>query len=408
MENNEIKIPDIGIDEVEVIEILVQVNDYVLKEQSLIIVEGEKASMEIPSPYTGIITEIRVKVLDIIKTNSVIMLIDIENSKIQFDEKKINNDVIHNKNIHHNILSKQKNDIYATPFIRRLARLSNIDLSKISGSGRKNRILKQDIENYNLCINSKLNDVYTNKSDTHNITPLNFELFGEVEAIQLNKVKRISGRALLNSWSTVPHVTQFDEVDITDLEEFRKKCNTMPDFKNNKLTLLSFIIKAISKGLEKFPYFNSSMSLDNKTIFLKKYINIGVAVDTLYGLVVPVIKNIKDKSISQISYDVLHQSHKARDKKLTILDCQGGCFTVSSLGGIGGQFFTPIINHPESAILGISRASYKPIWNGIKFIPKLMLPLSLSYDHRIIDGADGVRFITFICHILSDIKLLLI
>ncbi|QCI26538.1 dihydrolipoamide acetyltransferase [Buchnera aphidicola (Stegophylla sp.)] len=401
--------PDLGIDKVEVVEILVKVHDHVSKEQGLIVVEGKKTSMEIPSPYDGIVSKIFVKVSDIVTTDFVIMLIKVENDKIQCKKTQITSDTSLNKAVNNICYNQSYNHVHATPLIRRLARLSNIDLTKITGSGRKNRILRKDIENYNFNIKDQLNNSGTKRmNNISNLEPFNFDQFGDIEIIDIDKIKIISGSFLFKSWSTIPHVTQFDEVDITELEEFRQKCNNMQDFKDNRLTLLSFIIKSVSKGLERFPYFNSSISLDNKKIFLKKYINIGIAVDTSYGLVVPVIKNVKGKTISEIAYDIAKQSKNARDKKLSISDCQGGCFTISSLGNIGGKFFTPIINSPEVAILGISKAFYQPYWTGTKFIPRLMLPLSLSYDHRIVNGADSVRFMTFISSVLNDLRLLLV
>ncbi|WP_343182657.1 2-oxo acid dehydrogenase subunit E2 [Buchnera aphidicola] len=403
--DTEIKIPDIGIDQAEVIEILVHVNDYVKKEQGLIVIEGEKASMEIPSPHTGIVKEIKVKISDIVKKNSIIMIMQLKNT---FK----NQNTIYNsdKDVDNIKQSKVKdlNIIYASPIIRRLARSKNIDLHNIVGSGRKNRIIKKDIDNYINDLNSHVskNNIF---QDTVNPEKNNCNKFGEIEKVIINKIKKRTGDVLSKNWSTIPHVTQFDEIDITDLENFRIQYNqSNKEKKNNKLTLLTFVVKAISKGLEKYPYFNSSISRDGNTIYLKKYINIGIAVDTNHGLIVPVIKNVKNKNLFEISQEIFHKSNSARQGNLNMLDIQGGCFTISSLGGIGGTYFSPIINGSEAAILGISRSCYKPIWNGKIFVPKLMLPISLSYNHCIIDGADGARFITYINKILSDIRLLLI
>ncbi|QCI27147.1 2-oxo acid dehydrogenase subunit E2 [Buchnera aphidicola] len=401
--DTEIKIPDIGIDHAEIVDILVSVNDIIKKEQSVIVIEGEKASMEIPSPYEGKIKEIKVKVSDIVQKDSVIMIIEnINNSIINQDASNC----VVNESLE---LNNTNYIIHASPLIRRLSRSLNIDLKNISGSGRKNRIIKQDIDKYIKNI-SKNNISSTFNNNNNNISKnFDFSKFGSVEIIKLNKIKKISGKLLSKNWTTIPHVTQFDEVDITDLENFRIKYNkTINHKKNNKLTLLTFIIKAVSKGLEKFPYFNSSISIEDEIIFLKKYINIGIAVNTIHGLLVPVIKHVNKKTLSDIAIEILEKSNQARKGELKISDLQGGCFTISSLGGIGGINFTPIINSSEAAILGVSKFTYKPVWNGTSFIPKLILPLSLSYDHRIIDGVEGAQFITFINTLLSDIRLLLI
>lgn len=399
----EIKIPDLGIDQAEVTDILVKENNVVEKNQTLIVVEGDKASMEIPSPHDGLLLSIKVNIGDIVRMNSIIAILKID------DEKPVSQNNIISNQSEKFIEQVPEFFIHASPLIRRLARSLNIDLNKISGTGRKNRIIKQDLDDYIDNLNKKnISTAHISSEDNTN-SIFDFTRFGKVETIELNKIRTISGNTLFQNWSTIPHVTQFDEVDITSLEKFRIKYNhSLNDSKNGKLTLLSFIIKAISQGLEKFPYFNSSIGLDNKTIFLKKYINIGIAINTPSGLVVPVIKQVKDKKISDIAAEIIQYSHKAYENKLSVLDIQGGCFTISNLGGIGGTHFTPIINSPEAAILGVSRAVYKPMWNGKSFIPKLILPLSLSYNHRIIDGVDGAKFISFINHLLSDIRWLLV
>lgn len=403
----DIKVPDIGIDKVEVIEILVKKNDSIVKEQSLIVVEGEKASMEIPSPFSGIIKDIKVNVTDFVKTGSVIVVLDIENHQEKLSTIKLNSSS--------NEIIKNQEDIpyisvYASPIIRRLARSLNINLNKVIGTGRKNRIIKKDLDNYLSQINHPIYSTNSIQNDIKkNVEQYNFKDFGEVKEVQLKKIKQISGNAVFKNWTTIPHVTQFDEVDITDLEIFRKQYNTeQKNITNDKLTILSFIIKVVATALKKFPYFNSSISLDNKTIFLKKYINIGFVVHTNNGLLVPVIKNVNNKSLLEISHEILQKSQASREGKLNILDLKGGSFTISSLGNIGGTFFSPIIYSSEAAILGVSKAIYKPIWNGQEFIPRLILPLSLSYNHRIIDGVDGVQFISLINKLLSNINFLLI
>lgn len=398
----EIRVPDIGLDEVEVVEILVHVNDYVEKDSTLIIVEGEKTSMEIPSPNSGVIKEIKIHVSDFVKTNSIIMIIDsksnVNTNNVSIEQKKTDL---------HSVKDIILDTVHASPLVRRLSRISGINLHNITGSGKKNRIVKQDIDLYIQQNNKKKKETIENKKN--DITDEYKDVFGSFEVIKLNKVKIMTGNVLCKNWSTIPHVTQFDEVDITDLEQFRQKYNkNCVMSQESKLTILSFIIKVVCNSLKKFPYFNSAISKNQKEIFLKKYINIGFAVDTTYGLIVPVIKNIPEKSLSEISMEIFAKSTQAREKKLALSDVQGGCFTISNLGGIGGTYFTPIINSSEAAILGVSKSFYKPVWNGEKFIPRLMLPISLSYDHRIIDGADGARFISLINTMLSDIKMLLI
>lgn len=396
----EIKLPDIGIDQAEVIDILVNVNDVVQKEQILMIIEGDKASMEIPSIHDGIIKEIKVKITDIVRKDSIIFIMEITKNTTLSPDNIIDNTML--KCDHTESL------FYASPLVRRLARSLEIDLKNIIGSGRKNRIIKKDLDNYIIQNNILDHHTKSSKSQDNIIEDFDFSRYGKVDQINLSKIKQISGNLLSKNWSNIPHVTQFDYVDITDLESFRAKYNkTFINSKKIKITLLSFIVKAVVRGLEKFPYFNSTISVKNKIIFLKKYINIGIAVDTDHGLLVPVIKDVKNKNLSDISNEIFKKSQDARKGKLKISDFQGGCFTISSLGGIGGTFFTPIINSNEAAILGVSKFSYKPIWNGDSFIPKLILPLSLSYDHRIIDGAEGARFITFLNQLLSDTRLLL-
>ncbi|QCI17408.1 dihydrolipoamide acetyltransferase [Buchnera aphidicola (Aphis helianthi)] len=382
--------PDVGLDEVEVIEILVKLNEEVQIEQGLISVEGEKSSMEIPSPISGIVKEIKVKVGDKVVTDSMIMIFktsDTESNnqkKVDVNVSKIESPTIDT------IINTENNIVHATPSVRRLARDLNIDLNHIIGSGRKNRILKNDIE------------LYTKSILNHSKKP-------QVEKIKINNLQKVIGNNLHNNWVNIPHVTQFDEVNITTLEEFRKNYN-YEEFKKdnnyNNITILVFIIKAVSHALLKFPIFNSSLSIDKKTIILKKYVNIGIAVEIENGLLVPVLKNVNKKNIINISSELILLSNKARKNRLNKLDTQDSCFTISNLGGIGGYWFTPIINAPEVAILGVSQAIIKPTWNGSNFIPSLILPLSLSYDHRVINGADAARFISFLKKLLSDIRLL--
>ncbi|WP_226856624.1 2-oxo acid dehydrogenase subunit E2 [Buchnera aphidicola] len=382
----EVKMPDIGLDEVEVTEILVQLNEEVTIEQGLITVEGEKSSMEIPSPISGIVKKINVKIGDKVSTDTIIMIFitNIINSNVH---KKEN---INIPKVKTSTIDIKKNIVHATPSVRRLARDLNINLNNILGSGRKNRILKNDLE------------LYT-KNTFNNLNKL------KIEKVKIDILQKTVGDNLYNNWVNIPHVTQFDEINITTLEEFRKHYNDEERKKDNNytnITILIFIIKAVSHALLNFPIFNSSLSSDKKTIIFKKYVNIGIAVDVKNGLLVPVLKNVDKKSIINLSSELTSLSGKARNNKLDKLDMKDGCFTISNLGGIGGYWFTPIINSPEVAILGVSRSVIKPIWNGIKFIPSLILPLSLSYDHRVINGADAARFIVFLKKLLSDIRFL--
>lgn len=404
--NKEIIIPDIGSDEFEVIEIMVKVNDYVNINQPLITIEGSKTSIEIPSPEKGVIKEIKVNIGDKIFKNAVIMTIENTDSILDKKEKLIPLKKRKNKNdsIEKNL--KKNIDIHASPLIRRLARKFEIDLKKVSGSGKHNRILKEDLYFFMKESEKK------NKNNINRVSldsEFNFSKFGEIEKISLGNIQKISGKNLIRNWNTIPHVTIHDEVDITEMENFRCKKNKEFAIKklNFNITPIVFILKIISKALTHFPKFNSSL-IEKNILILKKYINIGIAVDTSKGLLVPVIKNVDQKNIIKLSKELLIQANKARNENLKITDLQGGCFTISSLGKIGGNYFTPIINAPEVAILGISKSTFKPIWNSKKFAPRLMLPLSLSFDHRVIDGAEAARFMCYIKNIIRDIRNLIL
>ena len=305
---------------------------------------------------------------------------------------------------------------YATPVVRRLAREFGVNLDKVKGTGRKGRILKEDVQAYvKAAIKAVESGTVAPAAATGasgaglGLLPwpkVDFSKFGETEEVELGRIQKISGANLHRNWVMIPHVTQWDKADITDLEAFRKEQNVLAEKQklDVKITPLVFIMKAAAKALEAYPRFNSSLSEDGQRLTLKKYVNIGVAVDTPNGLVVPVFKDVNKKGIIELSRELAEISKKARAGKLTASDMQGGCFTISSLGGIGGTHFTPIVNAPEVAILGVSKSEMTPVWNGKDFTPRLMLPLSLSYDHRVIDGADGARFITFINGVLSDLR----
>ncbi|VFP88146.1 Dihydrolipoyllysine-residue acetyltransferase component of pyruvate dehydrogenase complex [Buchnera aphidicola (Cinara piceae)] len=411
----EVCVPDIGVDVVEVVEILVKKGEKVEKESSLISVEGHKSVLEIPSPISGIIKKICVKVGDKLSINQLIVILDSVSKNKCTKKNNVNNVTIDNIDtfnaLNSNEVLDSKNDnkqfikqIYASPNVRRFARKLNIKLSNIKGSGRKGRIIREDVYKYNLLNNNTIyNDNSINKKTIKNLDDKN-------EYKLLTPIQRVSGNNLLNNWKNIPHVTQFDEADITDLENFRKLYNSRIS-KNEiyrKISLLSFLVKSVVYTLIKYPRLNSVLDASKKSILLKKDINIGIAVDTKDGLLVPVLKHLQYKNICEISIDINNIVKKAKNNQLKISEMSGGSFTISSLGGIGGTGFTPIINSPEVGILGISKAVLKPVWNQKKFYPRLILPFSLSYDHRVIDGADGVRFTTFLSYVLSDIRNLLI
>ncbi|ANB96003.1 pyruvate dehydrogenase complex dihydrolipoyllysine-residue acetyltransferase [Vibrio parahaemolyticus] len=424
----EVNVPDIGGDEVEVTEIMVAVGDTVEEEQSLITVEGDKASMEVPAPFAGTVKEIKIAAGDKVSTGSLIMVFEVAGAapapaaapaqaaapaaapapkaEAPAAAAPAAGDF-------------QDNDEYAhaSPVVRRLAREFGVNLSKVKGSGRKSRILKEDVQNYVKEALKRLESgtAASGKGDGAALGLLpwpkvDFSKFGETEVQPLSRIKKISGANLHRNWVMIPHVTQWDNADITALEAFRKEQNAIEAKKDTgmKITPLVFIMKAAAKALEAFPAFNSSLSEDGESLILKKYVNIGIAVDTPNGLVVPVFKDVNKKGIYELSEELMAVSKKARAGKLTAADMQGGCFTISSLGGIGGTAFTPIVNAPEVGILGVSKSEMKPVWNGKEFEPRLQLPLSLSYDHRVIDGAEGARFITYLNACLSDIRRLVL
>ncbi|MGK3124886.1 pyruvate dehydrogenase complex dihydrolipoyllysine-residue acetyltransferase [Candidatus Pantoea formicae] len=419
----DVNVPDIGGDEVEVTEVLVKVGDKVTAEQSLIVVEGDKASMEVPAPFAGTVKELKVSTGDKVSTGSLIMVFEVEGAApaaapaakqeaapapaaakpaaapaAKADAKS----------------DFAENDAYvhATPVIRRLAREFGVNLAKVKGTGRKGRILKEDVQSYVKDAVKRAEAAPAAAASGGSLPGLlpwpkvDFSKFGEVEEVELGRIQKISGANLSRNWVVIPHVTHFDKTDITDLEAFRKQQNAEAEKRklDVKFTPVVFIMKAVAAALEQMPRFNSSLSEDAQRLTLKKYINIGVAVDTPNGLVVPVFKDVNKKGITELSRELMAISKKARDGKLTAGDMQGGCFTISSLGGLGTTHFAPIVNAPEVAILGVSKSAMEPVWNGKEFEPRLMMPISLSFDHRVIDGADGARFITIINNTLSDIR----
>ncbi|EGQ8474952.1 pyruvate dehydrogenase complex dihydrolipoyllysine-residue acetyltransferase [Vibrio cholerae] len=424
----EVQVPDIGGDEVTVTEIMVNVGDSISEEQSLITVEGDKASMEVPAPFAGTLKEIKVAAGDKVKTGSLIMVFEVAGAAPVAAPVQAAAPAAAPAQAAAPAAAApatsgefQENHEYshASPVVRRLAREFGVNLAKVKGSGRKNRILKEDVQNYVKEALKRLESgaqaTASGKGDGAALGLLpwpkvDFSKFGDTEVQPLSRIKKISGANLHRNWVMIPHVTQWDNADITELEKFRQEQNAMEAKRDTgmKITPLVFIMKAAAKALEAFPAFNSSLSDDGESLILKKYVNIGIAVDTPNGLVVPVFKDVNKKGIYELSKELAEVSKKARGGKLTAADMQGGCFTISSLGGIGGTAFTPIVNAPEVAILGVSKSEMKPVWNGKEFAPRLQLPLSLSYDHRVIDGAEGARFITYLNECLSDIRRLVL
>ncbi len=412
----DITIPDIGTTgEVDVIEISVKPGDRVKVDQALITLESEKASMEIPSPEEGEVESISVKIGDKVKMGSVILKLkasadskdsnqevkpeakpEAKPSQIQPPASPVAEKTIDNKSEQNIIPLKTGTSIYASPAVRRLAKELNIDLNSISGTGRKDRIQKEDL----------LNTIKTamrgggQGGALPSAPVVDFSQFGEIETKALSKIKKFTAINLHRNWVLIPHVTQFEDADITELEAFRKSQAAQ----GNKITPLIFIMKAVVAALKQFPQFNASLDATGENLILKKYFHIGVAVDTPDGLVVPVIRNVDQKSLLELAKELSEVSQKARNKQLLPKDMQGSCFTISSLGGIGGTAFTPIVNMPDVAILGVSKSQIKPIYQEGEFVPRLILPLSLSYDHRVIDGAEGARFIVQLSKYLSDIR----
>ena len=428
----DVNVPDIGGDEVNVTEIMVAVGDTVSEDQSLITVEGDKASMEVPAPFGGVVKEILVKSGDKVSTGSLIMRFEVAGAAPvaatsapapQVASPAPAAQPAQSGNV--SGLSQEQvvasaGYAHATPVIRRLAREFGVNLDKVKGTGRKGRIVKEDIEAYVKTAVKAYESGATAQAAGNGVAngaglgllpwpKVDFSKFGEIEEVELSRINKISGANLHRNWVMIPHVTHFDKADITDLEAFRKEQNVLAEKQKLgvKITPVVFIMKAAAKALEAYPRFNSSITEDAQRLILKKYINIGVAVDTPNGLVVPVFKNVNKKGIIELSRELMEVSKKAREGKLTASDMQGGCFTISSLGGIGTTHFAPIVNAPEVAILGVSKSSMEPVWNGKEFAPRLILPMSLSFDHRVIDGADGARFISYIGAVLADLRRLI-
>ena len=439
MAAEEILNPDIGnFDSVDVIDILMNIGDAINPDDPLLTVESDKASMDIPAPFSGTIKEIKIKVGDKVKEGSLVAVIEkTQKEKKEVKEKPATKNEV--KEVVKKVMpeptrpvSEPPNKVqpaskplpvgesalvaedkasHASPSVRKFARNLGVNLNYVKGSAPKNRIIMEDVEAF---VKGELTKPRTDDMGSHfapiPMPDIDFTQFGEIEISQLSKIKKISGANLHRNWVTAPHVTQFDDADITDLEAFRKSMQKEAVKKGVKLTILAFMMKACVNALRTYPIFNSSISTDGENLITKSYFNIGFACDTPDGLVVPVVKDVHRKDVLDIAQDLGQLSSNARERKLKMDDMQGGCFTISSLGGIGGTKFTPIINSPEVAILGVSKSSMQLIHNpdSNEFEPRLILPLSLSYDHRVIDGADGARFTTHLRAMLSDVRRLLL
>ena len=436
----EVKVPDIGdFNDIPVIEILVKPGDTVKKEDSLISLESDKATMEVPSTHAGVVKEIKVKLGDKVSMGSLVLVLEESAGTATAPSPQPSPkgegvkavpaeppaparpvEVVPPKaapvlapspmpaatTSDHGVVTAS---VHASPSIRKLAREFGVDLTKVKGSGNKGRINEDDVKGFVKTELAKPAGAATGGAFAMPTMPhIDFTKFGAIETRALSRIKKLSGNNLARNWMMIPHVTQQDEADITEVEAFRVKTNEDIAKSGVKVTMLAFLIKASVAALKKFPEFNSSLEPGGENLILKKYFNIGFAADTPNGLVVPVIKNADQKSIIDIAKEMTELSAKAREGKLSPTEMQGGCFSISSLGGIGGTFFTPIINAPEVAILGVSRAQMKPIWNGKEFAPRLILPMSLSYDHRVVDGASGARFSTYLAGLMSDIRKLVL
>jgi pyruvate dehydrogenase E2 component (dihydrolipoamide acetyltransferase) len=434
----EVKVPDIGdFKEVEVIELMVKVGDTIKVDQSLITVESDKASMEIPSSHAGVVKEIKVKVGDKVAEGSLLVIVEASGdaaapaaapaqpavapatpaAPVAAAPVPASAPVVAAApavTAAAPVATAVAGKAHASPSIRKFARELGVDLSRVAGSGQKGRITQEDVQNFVKGIMAGSTAVAAVSAPAKNgsgvgldVLPwpsLDFSKFGATTISPLSRIKKLSGPNLHRNWVMIPHVTQFDEADITGLEDFRKSSNEAMAKSGVKLTMLAFVIKASVAALKKFPAFNSSLDATGENLILKQYYNVGFAADTPNGLVVPVVKNADQKTLSQIAQEMGDLSAQAREGKLKPADMQGATFTISSLGGIGGTAFTPIINAPEVAILGLSKSSIKPVWDGKAFQPRLMLPLSLSYDHRVIDGAMAAKFTAYLADVLADLR----
>ena len=425
----DILVPDIGdFEGVEVIEIMVSAGDVISVEDPLVSLESDKAAMEIPSSQAGTIKEVKVSVGDTVSQGDLLVTMEVSEAA-QAAETATVQEPEHTAPAPAPTAEPEKpaapapahrpppvapgpideagfRKSHASPSVRKFARELGADLGQITGSGNKGRIIKEDVKSF-------VKKVMTSGGAAGGLSvapmpEIDFSQYGDIETQPLTKINKLTGQFLHRNWVTVPHVTQFDEADITELEKFRKQLNAEHKNEGVRVTVLAFLMKALVSAMREYPRFNSSLDASGENLVLKKYIHIGVAVDTPDGLVVPVIRDCDRKSLIELASELIEASIKARDKKLSPADMSGGCISISSLGGIGGTVFTPIVNAPEVAILGVSRAQMKPVYKDGEFVPRLILPLSLSYDHRVIDGADGARFTSFLNKVLSDTRRLLL
>ncbi len=415
----DVVVPDVGdVHDIDVIEVLIQVGDVVTTEQTLAVLETDKASMDLPSTHDGVVKEVLVKVGDKVNKGDLIARLEaqVKAEPIAAEPAIVESPVTvaapvsepkKSATVAAPVASTSGKLAHASPSVRLFARELGVDISQITqGSGRKGRILKDDVKKF-------VKQAMASGGATQGgagippIPAVDFSKFGVVQEQKLSKIKRLTGKNLSRVWLNLPLVTYHDEADITEMEAFRKALNSDKSA-DIKVTGLIFIVKALVAAMQKFPTVNSSLSPDGESLILKQYFNVGIAVDTPNGLVVPVLKDVDKKGIAELTNDLNSLSQKARDGKLLPADMSGGCITISSLGGIGGKAFTPIVNAPEVAILGVTRSEMKPVWNGSEFEPKLMLPLDLTYDHRVIDGAEGARFMATLINYLSDIRRLLL
>ena len=426
-----VHVPDIGdFKGVDVIEVLVSPGDVVAVEEPLIVLESDKASMEIPSPAAGVVKEVKLKVGDQVSKGDLVLLLEIEagaslagetaaeppppavtlgpttQKPTSFEPRQ---PPIAPTPMNEMAFAK----VHASPSVRRFARELGVDMSRIGdGSGRKGRITQEDVQSFIKQVMAgqavAAAPAPTGGAGIPPMPAVDFAKFGPLETQALTKIKRLTGSNLHRNWLNVPHVTHNDEADITDTEIFRKSLAEEVKKQDIRVTLLSFLLKACAAALKEYPTFNASLDPSGEGLILKKYVHIGVAVDTPEGLVVPVIRDVDRKNLLELSVELGDYSTKARAKKLMPGEMQGACFTISSLGGIGGTSFTPIVNAPEVAILGVTRSKQAPVWNGKEFVPRLMLPLSLSYDHRVIDGAQAARFVSYLCRVMNDVRRLLL
>ena len=432
----EITVPDLGADDaVEVIDILVSVGDEINADDGLLTLETDKAAMDVPAPFAGKITDIVVKVGDKVITGAVIMRAETssgasaENVEVKtqsdpkVETKASSAEVKASQSKVENVVSasatssspsainpKDNSEVYAGPAVRKLARQLGVDLTLVVGTGTKSRILKEDVKDFvkNALQSGGATDSNGSTFALPQIKDLDFSQFGEIEEVEMSKLHQVTSRNMSQNWLSVPHVTQFEEADVTDLEEFRAAQKSLSEKKGIKLSLLPFIVKACAQALSEFPQFNVSLHSSGNKLIQKKYIHIGVAVATPAGLMVPVVKDADKKSVWDIAAEITELSQKAKDRKLTKDLMESGCFTVSSLGNIGGLGFTPIVNAPEVAILGVSKTTVKPVWINNEFLPRKMLPFSLSYDHRAVNGVDGGLFCSYLNSLLSDIRLMVL